>query len=121
MVVVAATAAPSAFASTATPRSAPVSSGLRDSGHDIVRLDGGGTSPTLVTAGDQVLRYARAGDHTLRQQRHEAGAWQGRQKRQELFPSAAFDGAPGAVPGANGTVDAVHRGVDGTVHRTAFM
>lgn len=118
MVVVAATAAPSASA--ATPRSTPVSSGLRDSGHDIVRLDGGGTSPTLVTAGDQVLRYARAGDHTLRQQRHEAGAWQGRLKRQE-FSSAAFDGALGAVPGANGTVDAVHRGVDGTVHRTAFM
>ncbi|WP_393101508.1 glycoside hydrolase family 27 protein [Streptomyces sp. LN325] len=82
----------------------------------------GGTvsgSPTLVTVGDQVLLYTRAGDYTLWQQRYEAGSWQGWSKRQE-FPSAAFDGALGAVAGADGTVDAVYRGVDGTAHRTAF-
>ncbi|MGW3155097.1 glycoside hydrolase family 27 protein [Streptomyces sp. NPDC001089] len=82
----------------------------------------GGTvsgSPTLVTVGDQVLLYARAGDYTLWQQRYRAGSWQGWSKRQE-FPSAAFDGALGAAAGADGTVDAVYRGVDGTVHRTAF-
>jgi alpha-galactosidase len=82
----------------------------------------GGTvsgSPTLVTVGDRVLLYARAGDYTLWQQRYEAGAWQGWSKRQE-FPSAAFDGALGAVAGANGGVAAVYRGVDGTVHRTTF-
>jgi alpha-galactosidase len=82
----------------------------------------GGTvsgSPTLVTVGDRVLLYARAGDYTLWQQRYEAGAWQGWSKRQE-FPSAAFDGALGAVAGANDAVDAVYRGVDGTVHRTTL-
>ncbi|MGW7613544.1 glycoside hydrolase family 27 protein [Streptomyces sp. NPDC054766] len=82
----------------------------------------GGTvsgSPTLVTVGDQVLLYARAGDYTLWQQRYEAGAWQGWSKRQE-FPSAAFDGALGAVAGANEAVDAVYRGLDGTVHRITF-
>ncbi|MFD9004115.1 hypothetical protein ACFV0T_24650 [Streptomyces sp. NPDC059582] len=66
-----------------------------------------------------MLLYARAGDFALRQQRYEAGALPGWSKRREL-PSAAFDGELGAVAGANGTVDAVYRGVDGTVHRTAF-
>ncbi|MFK4868425.1 glycoside hydrolase family 27 protein [Streptomyces sp. CSMPJR101] len=80
----------------------------------------GGTvsgSPTLVTAGDAVVLYARAGDYTLWQQRYENGAWQGWTKRQE-FPSAAFEGALGAVAGADGAVDAAYRGVDGLVHRT---
>ncbi|MER5939460.1 glycoside hydrolase family 27 protein [Streptomyces sp. NPDC001928] len=82
----------------------------------------GGTvsaSPTLVTVGDAVVLYARAGDYTLWQQRYEGGAWQGWTKRQE-FPSAAFDGALGAVAGPGGVVDAVFRGVDGAVHRTQF-
>ncbi|MFF7190161.1 glycoside hydrolase family 27 protein [Streptomyces sp. NPDC008222] len=82
----------------------------------------GGTvsgSPTLVTVGDAVVLYARAADYTLWQQRYENGAWQGWTKRQE-FPSAAFDGALGAVAGPDGTVDAVYRGVDGYVHRTQF-
>jgi alpha-galactosidase len=82
----------------------------------------GGTvsgSPTLVAVGDAVVLYARAADYTLWQQRYENGAWQGWTKRQE-FPSAAFDGALGAVAGPAGTVDAVFRGVDGYVHRTQF-
>ncbi|MEU0970906.1 glycoside hydrolase family 27 protein [Streptomyces sp. NPDC005917] len=80
----------------------------------------GGTvsgSPTLVAAGDTVLLYARAADYTLWQQRYADGAWQGWSKRQE-FPSAAFDGALGAVAGPDGSVDAVFRGVDGHVYRT---
>ncbi|MFC9914121.1 glycoside hydrolase family 27 protein [Streptomyces sp. NPDC127197] len=83
----------------------------------------GGTvsgSPTLVTAGDAVVLYARAGDYTLWQRRYEGGAWQGWTKRQE-FPSAAFEGALGAVAGPDGAVDAVFRGVDGAVHRTQFQ
>lgn len=82
----------------------------------------GGTvsgSPTLVTVGDAVVLYARASDYTLWQQRYENGGWQGWTKRQE-FPSAAFEGALGAVAGPGGTVDAVFRGVDGYVHRTEF-
>ncbi|MGP4006002.1 glycoside hydrolase family 27 protein [Streptomyces sp. 4N124] len=82
----------------------------------------GGTvsgSPTLVAVGGAVVLYARAGDYTLWQQRYDNGAWQGWSKRQE-FPSAAFDGALGAVGGPDGTVDAVFRGVDGYVHRTQF-
>ncbi|MCX5053658.1 MULTISPECIES: glycoside hydrolase family 27 protein [unclassified Streptomyces] len=82
----------------------------------------GGTvsgSPTLVAVGDAVVLYARAADYTLWQQRYADGAWQGWSKRQE-FPSAAFDGALGAVAGADGAVDAVFRGVDGYVHRTQF-
>ncbi|MEW2157208.1 glycoside hydrolase family 27 protein [Streptomyces sp. NPDC007189] len=82
----------------------------------------GGTvsgSPTLVASGAGVLLYVRAGDYTLWQQRYDAGAWQGWSKREE-FPSAAFDGSLGAVAGPGGTVDAVYRGVDGTVHRIQF-
>ncbi|MEV6056265.1 glycoside hydrolase family 27 protein [Streptomyces sp. NPDC052107] len=82
----------------------------------------GGTvsgSPTLVAVGDAVVLYARAADYTLWQQRYDDGAWQGWTKRQE-FPSAAFDGALGAVAGPDGSVDAVYRGVDGYVHRTQF-
>jgi len=82
----------------------------------------GGTvsgSPTLVATGDAVVLYARASDYTLWQQRYADGAWQGWSKRQE-FPSAAFDGALGAVAGPDGAVDAVFRGVDGQVHRTQF-
>ncbi|MFE6177177.1 glycoside hydrolase family 27 protein [Streptomyces sp. NPDC056464] len=82
----------------------------------------GGTvsgSPTLVAVGDAVVLYARAGDYTLWQQRYEGGAWQGWTKRQE-FPSAAFEGALGAVAGEGGAVDVVFRGVDGDVHRTQF-
>jgi len=82
----------------------------------------GGTvsgSPTLVAVGDAVLLYARAADYTLWQQRYADGAWQGWSKRQE-FPSAAFDGALGAVAGTDGTVDAVFRGVDGYLYRTQF-
>ncbi|MFD3376551.1 MULTISPECIES: glycoside hydrolase family 27 protein [unclassified Streptomyces] len=78
-----------------------------------------GGSPTLVAVGDAVVLYARASDYTLWQQRYENGAWQGWTKRQE-FPSAAFEGALGAVAGPGGTVDAVFRGVDGYVHRTQF-
>ncbi|WP_436847760.1 glycoside hydrolase family 27 protein [Streptomyces avermitilis] len=76
-------------------------------------------SPTLVAVGDAVVLYARAADYTLWQRRYENGAWQGWTKRQE-FPSAAFDGALGAVAGPGGTVDAVFRGVDGYVHRIQF-
>ncbi|MFI6359081.1 glycoside hydrolase family 27 protein [Streptomyces sp. NPDC050743] len=82
----------------------------------------GGTvsgSATLVAVGDAVVLYARAADYTLWQQRYDGGAWQGWTKRQE-FPSAAFDGALGAVAGPDGSVDAVYRGVDGYVHRTQF-
>lgn len=82
----------------------------------------GGTvsgSPTLVAVGDAVVLYARAGDYTLWQQRYENGGWQWWSKRQE-FPSAAFDGALGAVAGPDGVVDAVYRGVDGSVHLTQF-
>ncbi|MGQ5635750.1 MULTISPECIES: glycoside hydrolase family 27 protein [unclassified Streptomyces] len=82
----------------------------------------GGTvsgSPTLVAVGDAVVLYARAADYTLWQQRYDGGAWRGWTKRQE-FPSAAFDGALGAVAGPGGAVDAVYRGVDGYVHRTQF-
>ncbi|MFJ7073778.1 glycoside hydrolase family 27 protein [Streptomyces sp. NPDC098781] len=82
----------------------------------------GGTvsgSPTLVAVGDAVVLYARAGDYTLWQRRHEAGGWQGWTKREE-FPSAAFEGALGAVAGEGGAVDVVYRGVDGDVHRTQF-
>ncbi|WP_369227193.1 glycoside hydrolase family 27 protein [Streptomyces sp. R39] len=82
----------------------------------------GGTvsgSPTLVTAGDTVLLYARAADYTLWQQRYADGAWQGWSKRQE-FPSAAFEGALGAVAGPDGAVDAVFRGVDGHVYQIRF-
>lgn len=82
----------------------------------------GGTvsgSPTLVAVRDEVVLYARAADYTLWQQRYADGAWQGWSKRQE-FPSAAFDGALGAVEGPGGVVDAVFRGVDGHVHRTQF-
>ncbi|MEV0209341.1 glycoside hydrolase family 27 protein [Streptomyces sp. NPDC050788] len=82
----------------------------------------GGTvsgSPTLVASGDAVVLYARAADYTLWQQRYADGAWQGWSKREE-FPSAAFDGALGAVAGPDGAVDAVFRGVDGQVHRTQF-
>ncbi|XUL85778.1 glycoside hydrolase family 27 protein [Streptomyces galilaeus] len=82
----------------------------------------GGTvsgSPTLVAVGDAVVLYARAADYTLWQQRYENGAWQGWTK-QVAFPSAAFDGALGAVAGPGGTVDAVYLGVDGYVHRTQF-
>ncbi|MFJ9374838.1 glycoside hydrolase family 27 protein [Streptomyces sp. NPDC101455] len=82
----------------------------------------GGTvsgSPTLVAVGDAVVLYARAADYTLWQQRYENGAWQGWTK-QPAFPSAAFDGALGAVAGPGGTVDAVFRGVDGYVHLTQF-
>lgn len=82
----------------------------------------GGTvsgSPTLVAAGDSVVLYARAADYTLWQQRYADGAWQGWSKREE-FPSAAFDGALGAVAGPDGAVDAVFRGVDGQVHPTQF-
>ncbi|MFJ8630718.1 glycoside hydrolase family 27 protein [Streptomyces sp. NPDC093568] len=82
----------------------------------------GGTvsgSPTLVAVGEAVVLYARAGDYTLWQQRYEGGAWQGWTKRQE-FPSAAFEGALGAVAGEGGEVDAVFRGVDGEIHRTQF-
>ncbi|WP_406443666.1 glycoside hydrolase family 27 protein [Streptomyces sp. NBC_00631] len=80
----------------------------------------GGTvsgSPTLVSVQDTVLLYVRAADYTLWQQRYADGAWQGWSKRQE-FPSAAFDGALGAVAGPDGAVDAVFRGVDGHVYRT---
>ncbi|MFD0446765.1 alpha-galactosidase [Streptomyces indonesiensis] len=76
----------------------------------------GGTvsgSPTLVAVGDAVVLYARAGDYTLWQRRYGHGGWQGWAKRQE-FPGAAFDGALGAVPGPDGAVDAVYRGVDGS-------
>ncbi len=82
----------------------------------------GGTvsgSPTLVATGDAVVLYARAADYTLWQQRYADGAWQGWSKREE-FPSAALDGALGAVAGPDGAVDAVFRGVDGYVHRTQF-
>jgi alpha-galactosidase len=82
----------------------------------------GGTvsgSPTLVATGDSVVLYARAADYTLWQQRYADGAWQGWSKREE-FPSAAFDGALGAVAGPDGAVDAVFRGVDGHVHRIEF-
>ncbi|WP_399893496.1 glycoside hydrolase family 27 protein [Streptomyces sp. BBFR51] len=82
----------------------------------------GGTvsgSPTLVAVGDTVALYARAGDYTLWQQRFQDGAWQGWTKRPE-FPSAALEGAPGAVAGPDGAVDAVYRGVDGHVHLTRF-
>ncbi|MFE9005619.1 glycoside hydrolase family 27 protein [Streptomyces sp. NPDC007875] len=82
----------------------------------------GGTvsgSPTLVAVGDAVVLFARGGDYTLWQQRYENGAWQEWSKRQE-FPSAAFDGALGAVAGQDGVIDAVYRGVDGSVHRTQF-
>jgi len=82
----------------------------------------GGTvsgSPTLAAVADAVVLYARAADYTLWQQRYENGAWQGWTKRDE-FPSAAFDGALGAVAGPGGTVDAVFRGVDGYVHRSQF-
>ncbi|MGW7751868.1 glycoside hydrolase family 27 protein [Streptomyces violaceusniger] len=82
----------------------------------------GGTvsgSPTLVAVGDAVALFARGGDYTLWQRRYENGAWQGWSKRQE-FPSAAFDGALGAVAGQDGVIDAVYRGVDGSVHRTVF-
>ncbi|MGI5452814.1 glycoside hydrolase family 27 protein [Streptomyces sp. CA-249302] len=82
----------------------------------------GGTvsgSPTLVAVGDAVVLYARAADYTLWQQRYADGGWQGWSKRQE-FPSAAFDGALGAVAGPGGAVDAVFRGVDGHLHRTEF-
>lgn len=82
----------------------------------------GGTvsgSPTLVAVGDAVALFARGGDYTLWQRRYENGAWQGWSKRQE-FPSAAFDGALGAVAGQDGVIDAVYRGVDGSVHRTQF-
>jgi alpha-galactosidase len=82
----------------------------------------GGTvsgSPTLVAVGDAVVLYARAADYTLWQQRYDGGAWRGWTKRQE-FPSAAFDGALGAVAGPDGSVDAVYRGVDGYVHTTQF-
>ncbi|MFG2357934.1 glycoside hydrolase family 27 protein [Streptomyces sp. NPDC048521] len=82
----------------------------------------GGTvsgSPTLVAVGDSVVLYARAADYTLWQQRYADGAWQGWSKRQE-FPSAAFDGALGAVAGPDGAVDAVFRGVDGYLYRTQF-
>ncbi|MEV6541901.1 glycoside hydrolase family 27 protein [Streptomyces sp. NPDC051665] len=82
----------------------------------------GGTvsgSPTLVAVGDAVVLYARAADYTLWQQRYENGAWQGWTK-QLAFPSAAFDGALGAVAGPGGTVDAVFRGVDGYVHLAQF-
>ncbi|MEU3984447.1 glycoside hydrolase family 27 protein [Streptomyces sp. NPDC026672] len=82
----------------------------------------GGTvsgSPTLVASGDSVALYARAGDYTLWQQRYANGAWQGWSKREE-FPSAAFDGSLGAVGGPDGVIDAVYRGVDGSVHRTQF-
>ncbi|WP_435887242.1 glycoside hydrolase family 27 protein [Streptomyces antimycoticus] len=82
----------------------------------------GGTvsgSPTLVAVGDAVVLFARGGDYTLWQQRYENGAWQSWSKRQE-FPSAAFDGALGAVAGQDGVIDAVYRGVDGSVHRTQF-
>ncbi|MEU9878005.1 glycoside hydrolase family 27 protein [Streptomyces phaeochromogenes] len=78
-----------------------------------------GGSPTLVAVGDAVVLYARASDYTLWQQRYENRGWQGWTKRQE-FPSAAFEGALGAVAGPGGTVDAVFRGVDGYVHRTQF-
>ncbi|MFD6820732.1 glycoside hydrolase family 27 protein [Streptomyces sp. NPDC060085] len=78
-----------------------------------------GGSPTLVAAGDAVVLYARAADYTLWQQRYAAGAWEGWTKRQE-FPSAAFEGSLGAVAEADGTVDAVYRGVDGYIHRTQF-
>ncbi|AEM81975.1 glycoside hydrolase clan GH-D [Streptomyces violaceusniger Tu 4113] len=82
----------------------------------------GGTvsgSPTLVAVGDAVVLFARGGDYTLWQQRYENGGWQGWSKRQE-FPGAAFDGALGAVAGRDGVIDAVYRGVDGSVHRTQF-
>ncbi|GHG99780.1 glycoside hydrolase family 27 protein [Streptomyces lanatus] len=82
----------------------------------------GGTvsgSPTLVAVGDAVVLYARAGDYTLWQRSFEGDAWQGWTKRQE-FPSAAFEGALGAVEGPGGAVDVVFRGVDGYVHRTQF-
>lgn len=82
----------------------------------------GGTvsgSPTLVAVGDAVVLYVRAADYTLWQQRYENGAWQGWTK-QLAFPSAAFDGALGAVAGPGGAVDAVFRGVDGYVHLTQF-
>ncbi|TQJ92237.1 glycoside hydrolase family 27 protein [Streptomyces sp. SLBN-31] len=82
----------------------------------------GGTvsgSPTLVAVGDGVVLYARAADYTLWQQRYESGAWQGWTKREE-FPSAAFDGALGAVAGPDGSVDVVFRGVNGSVHTTQF-
>ncbi|BBJ40379.1 hypothetical protein SSPO_030970 [Streptomyces antimycoticus] len=82
----------------------------------------GGTvsgSPTLVAVGDAVVLFARGGDYTLWQQRYENGAWQSWSKRQE-FPSAAFDGALGAVAGQDGVIDAVYRGVEGSVHRTQF-
>lgn len=82
----------------------------------------GGTvsgSPTLVAVGDTVVLYARAADYTLWQQRYAAGAWEGWTKRQE-FPGAAFEGSIGAVAAPDGTVDAVYRGVDGSVHRTQF-
>jgi alpha-galactosidase len=82
----------------------------------------GGTvsgSPTLVAVGGSVVLYARAADYTLWQQRYDGGAWHGWTKRQE-FPSAAFDGALGAVAGPDGSVDAVYRGVDGYVHTTQF-
>ncbi|MEV6130350.1 glycoside hydrolase family 27 protein [Streptomyces violaceusniger] len=78
-----------------------------------------GGSPTLVAVGDAVALFARGGDYTLWQRRYENGAWQGWSKRQE-FPSAAFDGALGAVAGQDGGIDAVYRGVDGSVHRTVF-
>ncbi|WP_374212169.1 glycoside hydrolase family 27 protein [Streptomyces sp. PSAA01] len=82
----------------------------------------GGTvsgSPTLVAVGDAVVLFARGGDYTLWQRRYENGAWQSWSKREE-FPSAAFDGALGAVAGRDGAIDAVYRGVDGSVHRTQF-
>ncbi|MFJ6070366.1 glycoside hydrolase family 27 protein [Streptomyces sp. NPDC093065] len=76
-----------------------------------------GGSPTLVAVGDAVVLYARAGDYTLWQQRFSDGAWQGWTKRAE-FPSAAVEGAPGAVAATDGAVDLVYRGVDGHVHLT---
>lgn len=63
-----------------------------------------------------MVLFARAADYTLWRQRYEGDAWQGWTKQQE-FPSAAFDGALGAVGGRDGSVDAVFRGVDGAVHQ----
>ncbi|MFC1438611.1 glycoside hydrolase family 27 protein [Streptacidiphilus sp. N1-10] len=83
----------------------------------------GGTisgSPTLVASGDTVHLYARAGDYTLWQRSFTtAGGWQGWTPHAG-FVSSAFTGALGAAAGADGSVLAAFRGVDGSVHQTTL-
>ncbi|RKR92341.1 alpha-galactosidase [Micromonospora pisi] len=82
----------------------------------------GGTvsgSPTLLATSGRVYLFALAADNKLWQRNFADGGWGGWFGRGE-FATDAFRGAVGAAAGANGSVWAAVRGVDGRVHQVVL-